>query len=195
MPLSLHTYIPPCLRASLHASMRVPPCFDTSISPCLRSFSRPCLRASISPCVHTSMHLHASRSPCLCATVHPSLHPCIHLSIGSPPYSVYTSLISCRYVPAGPFLGRATVKADFVRVDVVTNQFWGTKSEVHMQVSPKEEVITRPVKPGGIPLDIALIMFDSTSAANFKRKMPNTLEYLTKNLNSILLEGLLSKPC
>jgi len=81
------------------------------------------------------------------------------------------------------------VKADFVRVDVVRNsgRRW---SDVHMHVSPKEEVATRPVKPGGIPLDIALIMYDSTSAANFKRKMPSTLEYLTKNLNSILLEGI-----
>jgi len=102
---------------------------------------------------------------------------------------VYISLISCRYVPAGPFLGKATVKADFVRVDVATTSSWRTNSDVHMQVSPKEEVIARPVKPGGIPLDIALIMFDSTSAANFKRKMPNTLEYLTKNLNSVILEG------
>ena len=63
------------------------------------------------------------------------------------------------------------------------------KNEVHMHVSPKEEVVSRPVKPGGIPLDIALIMFDSTSAANFKRKMPNTLQYLTKNLSSVILEG------
>ena len=91
-------------------------------------------------------------------------------------------------------MGKATVNADFVRVDVVDTT-GGEWSDVHMQVSPKEEVIARPVKPGGIPLDIALIMFDSTSAANFKRKMPNTLEYLTKNLNSILLEGVLSKPC
>jgi len=87
-----------------------------------------------------------------------------------------------------PFLGKATVNADFVRVDVVTTT--GRKwSDVHMQVSPKEEVSSRPVTPSGIPLDIALIMYDSTSAANFKRKMPNTLEYLTKDLNSILLEG------
>ena len=86
-------------------------------------------------------------------------------------------------------MGKATVKADFVRVDVVTKR-GRTISDVHMQVSPKEEVSTRPVKPGGIPLDVALIMYDSTSAANFKRKMPNTLEYLTKDLNSVLLEGL-----
>ena len=86
-------------------------------------------------------------------------------------------------------MGKATVKADFVRVDVVTKRGW-TISDVHMQVSQKEEVSTRPVKPGGIPLDVALIMYDSTSAANFIRKLPNTLEYLTKNLNSVLLQGL-----
>ena len=91
-----------------------------------------------------------------------------------------------------PFLGKATVNADFVRVDVVDTT-GGEWSDVHMQVSPKEEVIARPVKPGGIPLDIALIMYDSTSAANFKRKMPKTLEYLAKNLNSILLEGIVLK--
>ena len=73
-------------------------------------------------------------------------------------------------------------------MDVVTTS-GDAQSELHMQVSPKEEVVSRPVKPGGIPLDIALIMFDSTSAANFKRKMPNTLEYLTKNLSSVILEG------
>ena len=91
-----------------------------------------------------------------------------------------------------PFLGKATVNADFVRVDVV-KATGGKWSDVHMQVSPKEEVIARPVKPGGIPLDIALIMYDSTSAANFKRKMPKTLQYLTKSLNSILLEGIVLK--
>ncbi|KAJ7357528.1 hypothetical protein OS493_024333 [Desmophyllum pertusum] len=87
-----------------------------------------------------------------------------------------------------PFLGKATVKADFIRVDAITSYGW-TKSDVHMQVSPKQEVLARPQKPVGIPLDVALIMYDSTSAANFRRKMPNTLEYLTKNLNSVFLQG------
>ena len=32
----------------------------------------------------------------------------------------------------------------------------------------------RLVKTDGVPLDISLIIFDSTSAANFQRKMPNT---------------------
>ena len=86
------------------------------------------------------------------------------------------------------FTGNATVDNDFIRVDVETSS-GETKSDVHMHVFPKKEVLERPTKPGGIPLNVALIMFDSTSAANFRRKMPNTLEYLTKNLDSLLMEG------
>ena len=75
-----------------------------------------------------------------------------------------------------------------MRVDIVTAS-GETKSEVHMQASPKKEVVDRRLKRDGIPLDVALIMFDSTSAANFRRKLPSTLEYLTKDLNSVLLQG------
>ncbi|XP_078355612.1 uncharacterized protein LOC144640312, partial [Oculina patagonica] len=87
----------------------------------------------------------------------------------------------------GVFSGNVSVDTDFIRVDVVTSS-GETKSDVHMHVSPKKDVLGRQMKPGGIPLNVALIMFDSTSAANFRRKMPNSLEYLTKNLNSILLQ-------
>lgn len=89
---------------------------------------------------------------------------------------------------AGTFCGNASVDTDFIRVDVVTSS-GETRSDVHMQVFPKKEVVDRQPKPGGIPLDVALIMFDSTSAANFERKMPNSLEYLTKELDSTLLRG------
>ena len=58
-----------------------------------------------------------------------------------------------------------------------------------MHVFPKKEVLARQPSPRGIPLNVALIMFDSTSAANFRRKMPNSLEYLTNNLNSLLMRG------
>ena len=58
-----------------------------------------------------------------------------------------------------------------------------------MHVFPKKEVLARQPSPKGIPLNVALIMFDSTSAANFRRKMPNSLEYLTNNLNSLLMRG------
>ena len=104
-------------------------------------------------------------------------------------HQLFPYLVLCLFDATEPFLGKATVKADFVRVDVVTKR-GRIMSDVHMQVSPKEEVSTRPVKPGGIPLDVALIMYDSTSAANFKRKLPSTFEYLTKDLNSVLLQGL-----
>ena len=86
------------------------------------------------------------------------------------------------------FTGIASVDHDFIRVDVETSS-GETKSDVHMHVFPKKEVLERPTKPGGIPLNVALIMFDSTSAANFRRKMPNSLEYLTKNLDSLLMQG------
>ena len=90
---------------------------------------------------------------------------------------------------AGKFLSKnIKVEHDFIQVDTLTS--WGqTKSDVHMHVFPKKEVLERQQKPGGIPLNIALIMFDSTSAANFRRKMPNSLEYLTNDLNSLLMRG------
>ncbi|KAJ7370610.1 hypothetical protein OS493_031346 [Desmophyllum pertusum] len=88
----------------------------------------------------------------------------------------------------GHFIGNTSVDADFIRVEVVTSS-GETKSDVHMHVFPKKEVLVRALTPDGIPLDVALIMFDSTSEANFKRKMPNSLKYLTNNLNSILLQG------
>ena len=92
------------------------------------------------------------------------------------------------FASTGAFFGNVSVDADFIRVDVKMSS-GETKSDLHMHVFPKKEVLERQPKPGGIPLDVALVMFDSTSAANFKRKMPNSLEYLTKNLDSLLLQG------
>ena len=91
-------------------------------------------------------------------------------------------------MPPGVFIGNASIEADYIRLDVVTTS-GETKSDVHMHVFPKKEVLERQPKPGGIPLNVALIMFDSTSAANFRRKMPNSLEYLTKDLGSVLMQG------
>lgn len=88
----------------------------------------------------------------------------------------------------GLFKGNASIDADFIRVDVVTNS-GERKTDVHMHVFPKQEVLERPRKPGGIPLNVALVMFDSTSAANFIRKMPSGLEYLNKSLGSVFMQG------
>ncbi|KAJ7392266.1 hypothetical protein OS493_013645 [Desmophyllum pertusum] len=46
----------------------------------------------------------------------------------------------------GVFTGNATVDADFIRVDVVTSS-GETKSDVHMHVFPKKEVLERQPKP------------------------------------------------
>ena len=96
------------------------------------------------------------------------------------------------FVQTGVFNGTVAVDHDYIRVDVVTSS-GKTKGDVHMHVFPKKEVLERPQKAGGIPLNVALVMFDSTSAANFKRKLPNSLEYLTKNLNSVFMQGELIK--
>lgn len=88
----------------------------------------------------------------------------------------------------GLFKGSTSIDADFIRVDVLTNS-GERKTDVHMHVFPKQEVLERPRKPVGIPLNVALVMFDSTSAANFVRKMPSSLEYLKKSLGSVFMQG------
>ena len=112
-------------------------------------------------------------------------------------YTTYFQYVYLPFLPVvknilllhlGVFFGNASVDADFIRVEVVTSS-GETKSDVHMHVFPKKEVLERKQKQSGIPLNVALIMFDSTSAANFKRKMPKSLEYLTTSLDSILMQG------
>ena len=58
-----------------------------------------------------------------------------------------------------------------------------------MQTTFKKEVEKRKIVPAGIPVDIVMLMFDSTSAANFIRKMPNTYKYLKETLNTVFLNG------
>ena len=106
-------------------------------------------------------------------------------------YTIYFQYVYLPFLPVvknisllhlGVFFGNASVDEDFIRVEVVTSS-GETKSDVHMHVFPKKEVLERKQKQG------ALIMFDSTSAANFKRKMSKSLEYLTTSLDSILMQG------
>ncbi|KAK3751782.1 hypothetical protein QZH41_013246, partial [Actinostola sp. cb2023] len=98
----------------------------------------------------------------------------------------------CKYInilhflAAGPFEGTAQVSDDFIRVDITTT--YETIAEVHMQTSPKLDVLKRKVRPAGIPVNIAMIMFDSTSAANFIRKMPKTNAYL-KTRPTVYMKG------
>ena len=103
-------------------------------------------------------------------------------------FTPFTIFLLFFLLPLGLFKGNASIDADFIRVDVVTNS-GERKTDVHMHVFPKQEVLERPRKPGGIPLNVALVMWDSTSAANFIRKMPSSLEYLNKSLGSVFMQG------
>ncbi|XP_031550733.1 uncharacterized protein LOC116288134 [Actinia tenebrosa] len=86
------------------------------------------------------------------------------------------------------FEGSATVNADFVRVDITRPEGKDSITEVLMQTAPKQEVLQRKVQPAGIPVNVAMILFDSTSAANFVRQMPITRSYL-KTRPTVFLEG------
>ena len=61
--------------------------------------------------------------------------------------------------------------------------------EFHQQVVPKAEVNARPIKRYGLGLNIVMIMFDSTSAAHFERKMPKSKELLKKELTTVFFKG------
>ena len=92
----------------------------------------------------------------------------------------------------GPFKGSATVKNDFVRVDIETQG--DVQRDIHMYVQPKKDVSTRKVTPLELPLNVILIMFDSTSAAHFHRKMKKTTAYLKEELTTVFMKGRLYIP-
>ncbi|XP_020917032.2 uncharacterized protein LOC110254391 [Exaiptasia diaphana] len=86
------------------------------------------------------------------------------------------------------FNGSAYVNADFVRVDIRQSGRKPDVTEFRMQAAPKPEVFNRTGKHTGIPVNICLIMFDSTSAANFIRQMTKTNEYL-KTRPTVYMKG------
>jgi hypothetical protein len=81
------------------------------------------------------------------------------------------------------------VNTDFIRVDIKNGGTADDVIETHMQTAYKKEVLKRKIMPAGIPVDIVMIMFDSTSAANFIRKMPKTFNYLSETLDTVFLKG------
>jgi len=76
-----------------------------------------------------------------------------------------------------------------VRLDVKSGGTLDDFTEFHMQTSFKPEISQRPIQPAGIPVNIIMILFDSTSAANFIRKMPQTYKYLNESLSTVFLKG------
>ncbi|KXJ21202.1 hypothetical protein AC249_AIPGENE1483 [Exaiptasia diaphana] len=80
------------------------------------------------------------------------------------------------------------INADFIRVDIKQGDGKPDITELHMQAAPKPDALKRVRKPTGIPINIGLIMFDSTSAANFIRQMTKSNEYL-KTRPTIYMKG------
>ncbi|XP_048575721.1 uncharacterized protein LOC116604845 isoform X2 [Nematostella vectensis] len=78
-----------------------------------------------------------------------------------------------------------SINTDFIRVDIKRKQ--DVVTEVHMNTALKPEVLKRPVT-AGIPVSVCMIMFDSTSAANFQRKMPKSIAHM-KTLPTVFLKG------
>ena len=83
---------------------------------------------------------------------------------------------------------KVQIEDDFVQVESYDKN---NKKQVnfHASVHPKEEVLRREGKEPGLPLNLLLIGFDSTSHAHFARKLPGIYNYLKDELNSYIFKG------
>ena len=81
---------------------------------------------------------------------------------------------------------------EFVQVKVHTED-GAVQKDFHLEVQPKKRVLANAksnsrTKPG-IPLNIFMIGFDSTSRSMFTRKMPKVHRYLVDDPSSFILKG------
>ena len=77
---------------------------------------------------------------------------------------------------------------EYVHLEVVTDK--GPQHEFVLQAIPKPDVLARNHKCSSkLPLNIAIFLMDSTSSANFFRKMPKTAELLKKDENTLIFNG------
>ena len=93
------------------------------------------------------------------------------------------------------FLGSGTtsnltkaVDFDFAQVNIQLAN-GALRKEFHAQAFPKPHVLQRPIKSQGLGLNVIMIMFDSTSKAQFQRKMPKTRHFLENGLSTVFFEG------
>ena len=68
-----------------------------------------------------------------------------------------------------PSQDKFNLNDEFLHVTMNTSQ--GKYEAYHAQVVRKDEVVTRAKKPGGIPLNIMIVGFDSLSTAQFRVRM------------------------
>ena len=90
--------------------------------------------------------------------------------------------------PITPNNPQVPINEDMIRVDITTTG--GDKqTDMHLKISPKAEVLKRPVKDGLDALNIIMLGFDSTSHSHFQRKLGKVYKYLKEDLKSFIFNG------
>lgn len=100
-----------------------------------------------------------------------------------------------------PFSGLSSIyesndigKSDFFRVEYKINR--REASDLYARVSPRSDVLESQTKLAkdfegkGLPLNVLIIGFDSTSRANFVRKLPRVKSFLETELTTFVMEGM-----
>ncbi|XP_001634833.3 uncharacterized protein LOC5514659 isoform X2 [Nematostella vectensis] len=77
---------------------------------------------------------------------------------------------------------------EFIRVETRSKD-GETRTEFHAAVVPNPQVMERPHRDTGIPVNVMMIGFDSLSAAHFKRVFTKANSFLSKELNTVFMKG------
>lgn len=83
---------------------------------------------------------------------------------------------------------------DFINVNYELKKTQEIRNQFIARVTAKEKVLQRSKEflkknPAGLPLNILIFGFDSTSHAMFQRKLPRTFSYLQDKLNAYIFKG------
>ena len=91
------------------------------------------------------------------------------------------------------------IKTDFIKISYKVKSENNEKESDRLiffssKVAPKEDLVKKLQKinkesPPGIPMNVLILGFDSTSHAACRRKLPRTVDYLERELNAYILRG------
>ena len=89
----------------------------------------------------------------------------------------------------GSLIIRHKLAEDFVKVTITRDG--KTSTEYHATIIPKPNVIeqAKAAEEGGLKYNVAMLMIDSQSASNVKRRLRRVYEYLQKDENTFIFEG------
>ena len=80
------------------------------------------------------------------------------------------------------------IDSDFIKVSYKLKN-GSRKVEMFAQIAEKLHVFKRKSNPNRFRPNVVLMGFDSTSSANFKRKLKRTFKYLVENLDAFVFNG------